>query len=76
MIEIIPDMPDEVVAVSAKGTVTGEDYDNVLVPAIEERLKRHHKIRMLYQLGPEFSSFTAVAMWDDARVGIRHLRCV
>jgi hypothetical protein len=73
MIEIIPDMPDEVVAVSAKGTVTGEDYDNVLVPVIEERLKRHQKIRMLYQLGRDFSGFTAAAMWDDAKVGIRHL---
>ncbi|MGO9612111.1 MAG: STAS/SEC14 domain-containing protein [Dissulfurispiraceae bacterium] len=73
MIEIIPDMPDVVVAVSAKGTVTGEDYENVLVPAIEERLKRHQKIRLLYELGREFSGFTAAAMWDDAKVGMKHL---
>jgi len=73
MIEMIPGMPDEIVAVSAKGTVTGEDYENVLVPAIEDRLKRHQKIRMLYELGREFSGFTAAAMWDDAKVGMRHL---
>jgi hypothetical protein len=73
MIEIIPGMPEKVVAVSAKGKVTGEDYDNVLIPAIEEKLKRHEKIRVLYQLGRDFSGFTAEAMWDDAKVGIRHL---
>ena len=73
MIEMIPDMPDNVVAVSAKGKVTGEDYDKVLIPSIEERLKRHQKIRVLYQLGKDFSGFSAVAMWEDAKVGIRHL---
>jgi hypothetical protein len=73
MIEIIPGMPENIVAVSAKGRVTGEDYDNVLIPAIEDRLKRNEKIRVLYQLGQDFSGFTAEAMWDDAKVGIRHL---
>ncbi len=73
MIEIISGMPDNVVAVSAKETVTGEDYDKVFIPAIEERLKRHRKIRVLYHLGKDFSGFTATAMWDDAKVGISHL---
>jgi hypothetical protein len=73
MIEIIPDMPENVVAVSAKGKVTGEDYDAVLIPAIEDRLVRNNRIRVLYQLGQDFSGFTVEAMWDDAKVGIRHL---
>ena len=73
MLKIIKGMPDNVVAVSAGGKVTGDDYEKVLVPLIEEKLKGHEKIRMLYELGPEYSSFTAEAMWDDAKVGIRHL---
>ncbi len=73
MLEMITDMPDYVLAVNAKGIVTGEDYDRVLVPAIEERLGRHRKIRMLYQLGEDFTHFTGAAMWDDARIGIKHL---
>ena len=40
---------------------------------IENRLKMHQKVRMLYQLGREFSGFTAAAMWDDAKLGIRDL---
>ena len=73
MMEIIPDMPENVIAVSAKGMVTGDDYDKVLIPAIENRLVTHKRIRVLYQLDQDFSGFTAEAMWDDAKVGIRHL---
>ncbi len=73
MVEIMQGMPDNVVAVSAGGKVTGEDYERVLIPLIEEKLKKYDKIRMLYRLGPEYSGFTAEAMWDDAKVGIRHM---
>ncbi len=73
MLKLIQDMPDNVVAVSADGKVTGEDYEKVLIPAIEEKLKKHDKIRMLYMLGPEYAGFTADAVWDDAKVGIRHM---
>jgi hypothetical protein len=73
MLEIIEGMPENVVAVNARGKVTGEDYDDVLIPVIEDKLKKNKKIRVLYVLGPDFSGFTAGAMWDDAKIGIRHL---
>jgi hypothetical protein len=73
MMEIIQDMPDNVVAVKASGKVSGEDYDDILIPAVESSLKRHGKIRVLYQLSNDFSGFTAGAMLDDAKLGIRHL---
>jgi hypothetical protein len=73
MIKVIPDEADNVVAVSAHGTVSGEDYDKVLIPVIEERLKMHKKIRFLYHLGEDFSGYTPLAVWDDAKLGIQHL---
>jgi hypothetical protein len=72
MLEIIQGMPDNVVAVSAGGKVTGDDYGYLLIPLIEGKLKTHKKIRVLYVLGPEFTEFTAGAMWDDAKIGLRH----
>ena len=72
MFEIIQDMPDNVVAVRASGQISGKDYDDVLIPAVDSSLKRHGKIRILYQLSRDFSGFTAEAMFDDAKVGIRH----
>ena len=74
MLEIIQRMPDNVVAVSARGNITGDDYDTLLIPVIEEKLKTHEKIRLLSVLGPEYTGFTAGAMWDDAKIGLRHLR--
>ncbi len=72
MLEIMQNMPDYVVAIRASGQVTGKDYDDVLIPAVESSLKRCGKIRILYQLERDFSGFTAEALFDDARLGIRH----
>lgn len=76
MITIIPGMPDDVLAVSATGRITGEDYERVLIPAIEEKLKKHKTIRFLYQIGQGFEGFTATAIWDDAKVGMHHLTAI
>ena len=73
MIEITSGMPDNVVAVTAHGTVTAQDYDNILLPAVEEALRRHKKIRFLFRTGEDFSGYTTGAMWDDAKMGIRNL---
>jgi len=73
MMTTIPDVPDNVVAVKATGKITREDYEEVLIPAIEEKLKKHAKIRLLYQIGADAVEFTAGAMWDDAKIGLRHL---
>ena len=67
-------MPANVVAVRASGQVTGDDYKNVLVPAIEEKLNQYDQIRLLYHLGPELRKFTTTAFWDDAKVGFHHLK--
>lgn len=45
MLEIIQDMPDNIVAVRASGQISGKDYDDALVPAVASSVKRHWKIR-------------------------------
>ena len=72
MIQILGDFPENVVAVSARGVVTGSDYRNVLVPRVEEALKTHSKIRFYYELGSEFSGMEPGAMWQDFKVGVEH----
>lgn len=73
MIEITSGMPNNILAVTAHGTVTAQDYENVLLPAVEEALKQHRKIRFLFRTGKDFSGYTAGAMWDDAKLGVQHL---
>jgi hypothetical protein len=73
MLKLIEGLPDNVLGVSAEGKVTGKDYENILIPALEEKLKANKKINMLYHLGSNFSDFDLNAMLDDAKIGMKHL---
>jgi hypothetical protein len=73
MITMRTDLPDSVLGADASGTVTGADYETVLVPAIETFLQTHDEVRALIVLGPEFERFEGGAMWDDARLGLRKI---
>ena len=71
MFELIEDAPDNVVAIKAVGEIEDDDYEDVLVPAIEDHLTRHDKIRLMLVLGSEFDSFEASALWEDAKLGAK-----
>jgi SpoIIAA-like len=72
VIEIIKGLPRNVVGIAVKGRVTMRDCREILIPAMEKRLKRHDKIRLYYELGSRFPG----AGWDDLDLGIeRAVRC-
>jgi hypothetical protein len=73
MIDHIEGFPDKVVAFVAKGQVTKQDYDQVLIPRVDAALQRHHKIRLYYELGSQFSRIDSGAAWEDFKVGVEHL---
>lgn len=73
MIEQIEGMPAGTVGFRAIGRVTSEDYENILVPEIEAVFSLNNKLRVLYHLGDDFEGFDLGAMWDDAKLGLRHL---
>lgn len=72
MLKILTDLPDQVLAVSAVGKITGDDYEKVLMPMVEEKLAKYGKVRVLYQIGKEFSNFSMMALWDDTKFGLAH----
>ena len=72
MIEVMNDLPDRVLGVCASGEVTSDDYANVLVPALEDKLTRFKKARLLYVIGGDFDGYTGGAAWEDAKVGMKH----
>jgi hypothetical protein len=74
MVETIPDLPENVLGFSAKGKVTSDDYESVIIPAVETMFASEEKVRFLYHLGQEFTGFEGAAMWDDAKLGLKHLR--
>lgn len=67
MIRVIDDMPTGTIGFEATGKVTKEDYEDVLVPAVETA-KQHGAVRLLYVLGDDFESYSPGAMWSDTRL--------
>jgi hypothetical protein len=76
MLTLIAGLPEDVVGVEAIGTVSAEDYERVLVPAVEAALAESGdgRIRLLYVVGHEFPDYTAGAAWKDAKLGLGHVR--
>ena len=69
MIELINELPDNVIGILARGRVTSDECNDVLRPAMEVSLKRHGKIRLYYEIGCRFPG----AGWDDLEIAIDHL---
>jgi SpoIIAA-like len=75
MLTLIPDLPADVIAVEAREKVTAEDYETVLVPAVEAaKASGADKLKILYVLDGEFPDYTAGAVWQDTKLGLGHLR--
>ena len=74
MLTLIEDLPAGVVGVEAHGKVTTDDYERVLVPAVETALRGGGKVRLLYVFGTDFPDSSAGAAWQDTKLGLGHLR--
>lgn len=72
MIELLKDFPGNVVALSASGQVTREEYQKVVIPAVEKALGQHEKVRLYYEIGKDFAGIDPGAMWADTKVGFGH----
>ncbi|MCO5183746.1 MAG: STAS/SEC14 domain-containing protein [Anaerolineae bacterium] len=73
MIELQHSADSNIIIVTAKSKVTGDDYENVLIPAIQSTLEQYDKLRFLYVLGEEYDGFDRHALWDDSKVGMKEL---
>jgi len=73
MIQVLKGFPERVLAFACKEHVTKSDYETVLIPTVEDALKREGKMRLYYQIDPDFSGIDPSAMWDDFKVGMEHV---
>lgn len=74
MMKLLSGLPDHIIGIRVSGQVDAKDYETVLIPAVDLMLKKRERIRVLYQLAPEFEGFTAGAIWDDSKLGVAHLK--
>jgi len=57
MIAVMSGFPEGTLGFKIRGHVTGEDYDNVLTPAIDKAIEEHDRVKLLVQVGPGFEGF-------------------
>jgi len=72
MILILSDMPDGTIGFEAIGTVTADDYRDVIAPALERRLP-DLPLRLLFLLDDRFESYAPGAVIQDIKLWLEHL---
>jgi stage II sporulation SpoAA-like protein len=73
VIEQIENAPTGVIAFRAVGKVEAADYESVLRPAIEAAVADGGKIRIVFELGPDFDGYSIGAAWEDMKLWGPHL---
>lgn len=74
MMERIEGLPEGVDGVRALGTLRRRDYIKVMKPILENARRSNRKVRLLYQLGPQFEGFSVAAAIQDALMTARYRR--
>ena len=72
MITLLTGMPPGVLGLRAVDDVEDDDYRDVVVPAIEESIAQHGKVRLVFVLGPEMDDYEGDAVREDLKLGLRH----
>ncbi|PHS27001.1 MAG: universal stress protein UspA [Robiginitomaculum sp.] len=62
----------KVLGFHVSGKLSAEDYEEVLMPAIEAQIKANGKARILVEWSDNFKGWEAKAMLDDAKLCFAH----
>lgn len=72
MLKTIDDLPDGVLGFEADGEIHSDDYQEVLIPAVEAQIATGDGVRVLLVF-PEWGGLSSGAAWDDLKMGLEHL---
>lgn len=67
-----PDRPEGILEFTVSGHVTGDDYEKVVIPAVEKAIAENDRVRVLMHVDSSFEGCSLPAVWDDTMVGLRH----
>ena len=70
MIEILKESKGKTIGIKVSGQLTKEDYEQVLVPRLEEAIHRYGKVRVLFVAAKNFEGFEIKALLDDVKFGL------
>jgi hypothetical protein len=70
MLTIIDGLPDHVIGLRITDKLRAEDYEQQLIPLVNEKLKDHHKLDLLCCIEGEWKGMEVGAVWQDLRLGL------
>lgn len=73
MITIIPEAPENVAAFNATGEITREDFENLVIPYVKEKVDEFGELNYLLYLDTDLDKFTMGAWLQDALLGLKNL---
>ncbi|MDQ1097113.1 MULTISPECIES: SpoIIAA family protein [Chryseobacterium] len=72
MIKIIPEAPENVAAFNATGEVTKEDFEQLVIPRVQQKVDQYGELNYLLYLDTDLDKFTMGAWIEDALLGIKN----
>ncbi len=73
MLEIVDGFPEGIIAIAARQHVIASDYDNALLPLVEDALETRRKIRLYYEMNNEFFGMDVGSMFKYLKSWARYL---
>jgi len=73
MIQLIENLPANMVGFTATGQVTEVDFMNVVIPKVKELVEKTGKLNYMLVLDTSVKNFTAGAWFKDATMGVQNL---
>ena len=73
MLEKLNDLLAAIDGLKATGKLSKEDYE-LVEPLLDRARRDGRRVRLLFELGPEFEGFAASEAWEDAKMGLRYVR--
>ena len=68
MIEIMKESEGNIVGIRATGTLTTADYDQVLIPKLEELSRQFDGLRALFYMDRAFKGWDMSAAWANTKL--------
>jgi hypothetical protein len=73
VIERMEGMPEGVLGLRFSGEISRGDYEEVLMPAIDEAAGNDQPFRCLCELDADFEGYEAGAVWEDIKTGAKYV---
>jgi len=74
MTELIPGLPDHIVAASCRRGISGDEFERVLRPVMEAALDIYERIDVVLVLDEQPGDPSSRSLWDDGKLGMADLR--